>query len=397
MTVSRRFAFPFIATVLLAGCGPIIPDSRVPQGPAPVAESASALGATVLRAQRLQVATQDASGALEAFSDSCRIARTREDVSGLTQTSDWGAPCDAAAAWPRSNANGFFETFFTPVRVGDGAAFATGYFEPEIRGDRTRRSATDVPVYGVPADLERCWRDDISETERTGRAPLSRRLPDGRCVPHFTRAEIEDGALEGSGTPVLGYASDAIEFFFLQIQGSGRLVTDSGEVIRIGYANQNGHGYTGIGALMRQRGLIGEGTDYATSMQGIVQYLRDHPAQGRAIMRENASWIFFTELTGPNARIGPLGSIGVPVRGQSSVAVDPRFVPYGAPVLLDVDRSVANGLWVAQDTGGAIKGPNRFDTFWGAGEQAREIAGGMSARGQATILLPRAAAQRLGR
>ena len=128
-------------------------------------------------------------------------------------------------------------------------------------------------------------------------------------------------------------------------------------------------------------------------MQGIVQYLRDNPAQGRAIMRENESWVFFRELTGD----GPLGSIGVPVRGRSSIAVDPRFVPYGAPVLLDVDRPVANGLWVAQDTGGAIKGANRFDTFWGAGEDAREIAGGMSARGQAVILLPIAAAQRLSR
>lgn len=87
----------------------------------------------------------------------------------------------------------------------------------------------------------------------------------------------------------------------------------------------------------------------------------------------------------------------MPVRGRSSVAVDPRFVPYGAPVLLDLDRQVANGLWVAQDTGGAIRGPNRFDTFWGAGTEAREIAGGMSGRGQAVVLLPRAAANRLAR
>jgi membrane-bound lytic murein transglycosylase A len=253
-----------------------------------------------------------------------------------------------------------------------------------------------VPVYGLPGDLERCWRDDIPEGERTGRAPLSRRLPDGRCIEYFTRAEIEEGALEGRA-PVLGYASDAVEFFFLQIQGSGRLVTPAGEVIRIGYAGQNGHGYTGIGALMRTRGLIGGETGYATSMQGIMAYLRDHPDEGRAIMRENASWIFFQELTGPNAAIGPLGSIGVPVRGRSTVAVDPQFVPYGAPVVLDLDRDVANGLWVAQDAGGAIRGPNRFDTFWGAGAEAREIAGGMSGRGQAVILLPRAAAARLTR
>jgi membrane-bound lytic murein transglycosylase A len=108
-------------------------------------------------------------------------------------------------------------------------------------------------------------------------------------------------------------------------------------------------------------------------------------------MRLNKSWIFFHELKGD----GPLGSLGVPVRRESSVAVDPAFVPYGAPVWLDVDREVADGLWVAQDTGGAIKGANRFDTFWGSGENARTIAGGMSARGQALILLPKGTVARL--
>ena len=122
-----------------------------------------------------------------------------------------------------------------------------------------------------------------------------------------------------------------------------------------------------------------------------MQYLRDHPAQGRAIMRENESWIFFRVLEGP----GPIGSIGVPVSAENSVAVDPDFVPYGAPVILDLDRDEADGLWVAQDTGGAIKGANRFDTFWGAGTRARDIAGGMSGRGRALVLLPREAANRL--
>ena len=193
---------------------------------------------------------------------------------------------------------------------------------------------------------------------------------------------------------MLGYASDGIEFFFLQIQGSGRVRTPEGDVIRIGYDGQNGHGYTGIGGVMRERGLLGDGPgQYAGSMQGIMQYLRENPRDGGDLMRLNESWVFFRELTGE----GPIGSIGVPVRRESSVAVDPKFVPYGAPVLLDLDRTVANGLWVAQDTGGAIRGPNRFDTFWGAGVQARDIAGGMSGRGQAVILLPNAAAARLER
>jgi membrane-bound lytic murein transglycosylase A len=128
-------------------------------------------------------------------------------------------------------------------------------------------------------------------------------------------------------------------------------------------------------------------------MQGIMQYVRENPEAGRALMRENASWVFFRELTGD----GPLGALGIPVRRESSVAADPKFVPLGAPVWLDLDRDYADGLWIAQDTGGAIKGANRFDTFWGAGEDARRIAGGFQGRGKALLLLPKGTLQRLGR
>jgi len=144
---------------------------------------------------------------------------------------------------------------------------------------------------------------------------------------------------------------------------------------------------------MRKQGLIGIGPgQYPGSMQGIVQYIHDHPVEGQALMDQNRSYVFFRELTGD----GPLGALSVPVRAQSSVAADPRFVPLGAPVWLDLDRREADGLWIAQDTGGAIKGANRFDTFWGAGEQARTIAGGMSGRGVALILVPKGTAARLG-
>ncbi len=381
---------------LLASCSRIIPEGAGEQ-PTPVAPSAAILGVSSGPSlASLPIRSVDASNALNAFVASCQVPQRREDVSGLTQMQDWTAPCDAAANWPRNDARRFFTQNFTPVVVGDGQGYATGYFEPQIAGSRTRRPGFDQPVYGVPDDLERCWREGTPETEREGRAPLSRRLPDGRCVEYYTRAQIEDGALAGRGLEI-GWAADPVELFFLQIQGSGQLIGPDGEVVRIGYAGQNGHAYTGIGGLMRERGLLGNGPgQYAGSMQGIMQYIRENPAAGRALMRENESWVFFRVLDGPNALIGPLGSIGVPVTAENSVAVDPNFVPYGAPVFLDLDRDEADGLWVAQDTGGAIKGANRFDTFWGAGEGAREIAGGMSGRGQAIILLPRASAQRLG-
>jgi membrane-bound lytic murein transglycosylase A len=380
------------ALALLAACASLMPG-RPAVPTTGTAGTAAALGvARASTVASLGLLPRDSAAALDAFQLSCPVLTGRADQSGLTRPADWVAACTAAPAWPRDRAPAFFESHFEAVRVGDGAAFATGYFEPEIAGSRTRRAGYTVPVYGMPRDLVRCWRSNTPESERTGQAALGRMDLRGTCTDFYTRAEIEDGALEGRGLEI-GWAADAVEFFFLQVQGSGRLITPEGDVIRIGYAGQNGHSYTGIGGLMRQRGLLGSGPgQYAGSMQGIMQYIRENPADGAALMRENASWVFFRVLDGD----GPLGSIGVPVRAESSVAVDPRYVPYGAPVFLSTDRAEARGLWVAQDTGGAIRGPNRFDTFWGAGDRAREVAGGMSARGQATLLLPRGALDRLG-
>ena len=399
-----RHLLPLIILGLLAACVTLVPGAERPgDGVAtPTAPTTTSGNAFSLGARRanppagLRVDAGDAATALVAFVTSCNVAQSRADLSGLTVLADWREPCAAAARWPQNDAVAFFGQYFRPVRVGDGQAYATGYFEPEIGGSRTRRAGFEEPVYGMPDDLVRAWPASTPASEREGRAPLGR-YDNGRFVDYFDRAEIERGALAGRGLEI-AYAADPVEFFFLQIQGSGRLITPEGEVIRIGYAGQNGHAYTGIGGVMRERGLLGSGEgQYAGSMQGIMQYIRENPRDGADLMRLNKSWVFFRVLDGPNAAIGPIGSIGVPVRGESSVAVDPKFVPYGAPVLLDTDRGVANGMWIAQDTGGAIRGPNRFDTFWGAGERAREVAGGMSARGDALILLPKSAANRLSR
>jgi membrane-bound lytic murein transglycosylase A len=315
----------------------------------------------------------------------------RSDASGLTTPADWKPSCAAAATWPYDQAASFFETFFATIRVGDGRAFATGYFEPEIAGSRTHVAGYDTPVYAMPTGLVRARAGDAPPLP-DGRMPLGRYDESGAFVPYFDRAQIEDGALAGRGLE-LAWVRDPVEFFFLQVQGSGRIRLPDGGLMRVGYAGQNGYAYTGIGALMRDRGLVGSGPgQYPSTMQGIMRYIRENPAQGRALMRENQSWIFLREVKGD----GPIGALGVPLRAQSSVAADPAFVPLGAPVWLDLDRSEANGLWIAQDTGGAIKGANRFDTFWGAGEAARQTAGGMSGRGRATILLPKSTLTRLG-
>ena len=401
---SRRLAALSLA-ILLGACVRLIPATGSPAAtprplptagpttlPGPTVTSGTALFAGLAAGPQvasLSLAQKDAAGALGAFRESCPRVLARTDTSGLTRNADWKPACEAAAKWPDGEARRFFETWFETVRVGDGKALVTGYYEPEILGVRARRAGFDVPVYAMPSDLVRDTSVGAAQLP-DGRAPLGRVDHEGRFVPYYTRGEIYDGALAGKGLEI-AWVADPVEMFFLQIQGSGRLIAPDGSSIRIGYAGQNGLDYTGIGRLMQERGLVGPGTAYATSMQGLMKYLRDNPVDGTAIMRANKSFVFFRELNGD----APLGALSVPVRAGSSVATDPAFVPLGAPVFLSLDRAEANGLWIAQDTGGAIKGANRFDSFWGAGEQARTIAGGMSGRGEALILLPKGALARI--
>ncbi len=325
-----------------------------------------------------------AARALTAFRASCPIVTKRSDQSGMTLTSDWKPTCAAAAGWSQNDALGFFTSQFELVQVGSGTSFATGYYEPEIAGSPVRAPGYDVPIYRRPSDLTEldlgAFSKDLAGKKIRGR------IEGGRFVPYADRAAIEEGALAGRGLE-LAWAASAIDFFVLQVQGSGRLKFPDGSVMQIGYDSQNGHDYTGIGRVMRDRNLLAPGK---ATMQDIVAYVNANPQEGRAIMRENRSWVFFREAKG-----GPFGALNVQVNGRVSVAVDPMFTPLGAPVLLSMDRAEASGLWVAQDTGGAIKGANRFDTFWGAGSEAFRIAGGMSARGTAFILLPKGVLARI--
>ncbi|MGI8932176.1 MAG: murein transglycosylase A [Sphingomicrobium sp.] len=377
------------ASLLLAACatkvpppitpipGPIVTPRPVPPTPTPGVATAREAG--VVLATPAALNSTEAARALDAFRVSCPILVRRADASGLAVAADWQPLCAEAEAVPPAAAAAFFRDRFEWVRVGSGEAFATGYYEPEIAGSRVRAPGFDVPIYAIPPDLVRCTRPDGGE----GRGRFDE---NGICVLYHDRAAIDDGALAGRGLEI-AWAADPVELFFLQIQGSGRLKLPDGGVMRIGYAGQNGREYVGIGRLLRDRGVLPQG---GATMQGIVDWIRAHPVEGRALMRENLSYIFFKELTGA----GPLGALNVQVTPRGTVAADPKFVPLGAPVFLSLDRTEASGLWVAQDTGGAIKGANRFDTFWGAGASAATIAGGMSAKGQALILLPKGAAAR---
>jgi membrane-bound lytic murein transglycosylase A len=318
-----------------------------------------------------------AARALQAFRTSCPALVRRQDSSGLAQGADWAPLCAQVTTVGPEQAAAFFRDGFDWVRIGNGKAFATGYYEPEIQGSRTPQPGY-APIYMVPPDLVRCTRPDGT----TGRGRVD---PTGTCVPYFSRSDIEGGALANRNLEI-AWATDPVELFFVEIQGSGRVVFPDGTSIRIGYADQNGLPYTAIGKLLKDRGILPPG---GANMQAIKDWIRANPDQGRELMRENASYIFFKQLNGP-----PVGALNVPLTPRGTVAADPKFVPLGAPVYLALDRPEAYGLWVAQDVGGAIKGANRFDTFWGAGPEATQTAGGMASNGVAYILLPKGAASR---
>ena len=400
----RRWGIVAFAVLLSACSGGIVPPPagpsyrppfRPPAGPArqpvpatplpPVTGTTTPGAGTAFAAgvvagpplSSLPIGEATAARALAAFRQSCPALLRRTDTSGLTRPSDWQPACDAARSADPGAARAFFVRWFESVQVGDGRAFATGYYIPEIAGSRERRAGYETPVYGRPDDLVDVDLGQFSNDLKGKR--IRGRVEGNSFVPYFDRTAIEQGSL-ARRAPVIAWAADPIELFFLQVQGSGILRLPDGATMRIGYDSQNGRDYTGIGALMRQRGLLAPGQ---ASMQGITQWLRDHPDQGRDIMRENKSYVFFRELNGP-----PLGALNLPVNARATVAADIKFVPLGAPVFLSMDRADASGLWVAQDTGGAIKGANRLDTFWGTGDEARAIAGGMSAHGTAFLLLP---------
>lgn len=321
-----------------------------------------------------------AAPALEAFRRACPRLLKREDASGLTAPADWQAAC----ADTQADAAAFFARHFTAVRLGDGRGLATGYFEPEIAGLRAAAPGA-APVLARPPELV-----DLNLRDWNIEGGTIRGMVKGnRVVRAPDRAAIDAGALAGRGLE-LGWAADPVDLFFLQIQGSGRLRMPDGASFRIGYDGQNGHPYVAIGRLLKDRGILPR-----PGMAEIKAWLRANPAQGAALMRENPSYIFFRKL--PDTIDGPIGALGVPLIAEANAAADPATLPLGTPVWIETEVGGApfRRLLVASDTGGAIKGANRFDIFFGAGEAAGAKAGPLAAPLSATLLLPKAAAQRL--
>jgi membrane-bound lytic murein transglycosylase A len=326
--------------------------------------------------------------ALSALVASCRV---------LARQAAWQEACEAAPAVKgREAAKIYFETYFIPHRVAgaEGAidGLITGYYEPTLRGSRKPSARNRFPLYGVPDDLLVLDLGDLAP-ELKSTAPRVR-LEGRRVVPYYDRAQIESGRAPVRGKEI-AWVEDAVELFFLQIQGSGRITLDDGTTMRVGFAEHNGQRYRSIGRVLIDRGEL---PLERTSMQGIKAWARDNPAKLTELLHQNPRYVFFRELpvaaaSSSGAIASPPGALGVPLTPQRSIAVDPRYVPLGAPVHIATTwpntAKPLQRLMLAQDTGGAIRGAVRADYFWGSGEEAAREAGRMKQALRMWVLLPK--------
>ena len=273
---------------------------------------------------------------------------------------EWAKLC--AVAQDQTDARSFFEMFFEPVLVEDGEpGLFTGYFEPELKGARNRGGPYQYPLYAVPPEVTpgQLW---------------------------HSRAEIENqGLLRGRGLEI-AWVDDPVDAFFLQIQGSGRISLENGGAIRVGYGGRNGHDYRSVGQELVRRGLF---QAHEVSAATIRNWVRANPGPGADLLRHNPSYIFFREVSEVPSSDGPLGAMNRSVTALRSIAVDPAFVPLGAPVWIEKDGAEPmRRLMIAQDTGSAIKGAQRVDIFFGTGAAAGKEAGRIKDPGRAVMLLP---------
>jgi membrane-bound lytic murein transglycosylase A len=317
------------------------------------------------------------------------------------RAADWQEACAEASAMPPAPAadaaRAFIERHFTAWRVsrsdGSDEGLVTGYYEPLLHGSRTPTAQYAVPLYAIPDDL--LVVDLASLYPELAGKRVRGRLDGRKVVPYWDRAAIDAGKASLDGKAI-AYVADPVEAFFLEIQGSGRIALADGSVMRVGYADQNGRPYQSVARVLVDRGEL---TLASASMQGIKAWGRDNPDKLPGLLEENPSYVFFREVPAPPpgslaARIdGPIGSLGVPLLRERSIAVDTRYVPLGAPVFLDTTEPLSEAplqrLTFAQDTGGAIRGISRADYFWGFGEDAGRAAGRMKQPGRMWILWPR--------
>ena len=321
---------------------------------------------------------------LDAFLKSCPV---------LVKQDAWKGVCAGAESLgpdtSETDIAAFFELNFQPWAVVNAdessSGMVTGYYEPLLRGSRAKSARYKFPLYGVPADLLTIDLSSVYPDLKNKR--LRGRLEGSRVVPYYSRGDIDQAQAPIAGNEIL-WVDDAIDVFFLHIQGSGQVQLEDGERVRVGYADQNGHPFRSLGRKLIDTGEIPP--DHA-SMQGIKEWARKNPKRMQAFLNANPSYVFFRVL--PNDLSGPLGALGVPLTAERSIAIDPRVIPLGVPVYLSTTwpntSDPLERLMVAQDTGGAIAGGVRADFFWGFGDAAGAQAGKMRQSGRMWVLLPK--------
>lgn len=274
---------------------------------------------------------------------------------------DWQPICKlAATVTTEQSAKSFFEMVFRPTVIGSPPALFTGYYEPELPGSLTKTARFPYPIYRKPADLY-----------------------DGQT--YYDRKSIEAGALRGKGLEI-AYLEDPVEAFFLHVQGSGRIKLTNGETLRVGFAAANGYTYRSVGQEMVARGTV---SGDQISAQVIQSFVRNNPRQGKELLNLNPSYVFFRVIPELTPEMGPIGAMNRSITTMRSIAVDPSFTTLGTPVW--IDKAGANPmqrLMIAQDTGGAIKGAQRADIFFGTGRVAGDAAGIVKDGGRMVQLLP---------
>ncbi|MFT6106594.1 MAG: membrane-bound lytic murein transglycosylase A [Rickettsiales bacterium] len=297
--------------------------------------------------RRKQIGNQIGNILVEDFKDVCDISRKINSLSS-------------------AQARNFFENWFVPFEVSNRSendrGLFTGYYVPELHGSRFKNGEFQYPVYSKP-----------------------RNNSDFR----LTRKQIEEGALENEGLEIL-YVNDPVDLFFMQVQGSGKVILDDGEVVNLGFGGKTRHKYSSIGKYIIRNNVIESGD---VSYFSIKNWLKNNPDEAREVMHVNKSYIFFQESVLDQV----VGSQGAPLIAQRSLAVDNEIMPTGFPIWLDINVPARpyQKLVVSQDTGSAIKGAVRGDVFFGRGKAAENLAARMNHRGKYYILLPTAAVDRM--
>ena len=316
----------------------------------------------------------------------------QQSCSTLINKPQWQTACAVSKSLNKPNKQAiqayfsqYFNVYAASNQDGSKTGLVTGYYEPLLKGSRSQSAQYPYPLYRQPSDLITVNLGEIYPELKYRR--VRGKLANNKLIPYLTRAEIEAIPSPLAGNELV-WIDDVIDVFFLQVQGSGLVKLDNGGEVHVGYADQNGHAYNSIGRLLVERSELS--ADQA-SMQGIKNWARNNLAKLRDLLNSNPSYVFFKEL--PAGLSGPPGALGVPITAERSVAIDPKYIPLGAPIFLSTTQPNSTvplkRLMVAQDTGGAIKGGVRADFFWGAGNQAGAKAGAMKQQGKIWVLLPK--------